>query len=221
MTIKPPGLDPILLAPDSGAPSDDGAGFTIDESFASRDALLAAFPPGSYVLTVVDNGATVSGILETDVIDGPLSITTPAHGRFIAHPAFLITRTNQCSNCEEELVALWGVDGHNWEIFGQTWREERFPAHYTLSDLDWVGDPVTQLPDGRYQLELTAQTSEYSEPCFNPGNDCFFFNRRALTRDTTIFRVPEPNGTSGGWAALAGLASGAAARGMRRRDRRL
>ena len=68
MTIKPPGLDPIALGTCDAVPT-EFAFFFLFEEFADLEALLEAFPPGDYVVTVEDDPATATLTLETDSIN--------------------------------------------------------------------------------------------------------------------------------------------------------
>jgi len=203
MTITPPERSAIELDTWDPVPPDN-ARFFLDRSFATREAMLADFPPGDYVLEVADNGATVTLTLETDVLDGFMVITLPTHGSKGVDPSPIIERSNTCGNCFVEWLHLQGVGENNWHVFQTAEREDLFPVHYTLDDFE--GYPtVTVLPEGEYLLEAAARTSEYSRPTFSIGGDRFDFERHASARDRSVFEVPEADSGLSAAAALAGL----------------
>ena len=204
MTLTPPGGTPFFLDADASAPSPTGASFRYDASYPTREAFLEDFPEGSYVVTVVDSGATVALFLETAAVDGLIFITTPPDGAEGVSSTPIFDRDNQCQNCEEELITLYGVDFDNWDILLQELREDVFPDYYTLADLDWIGQPPAELPDGRYQLSFEALIEEVREPRFSDKDD-FWLYLRGAAHDVSFFEVPEPSLQLGGAFALLSL----------------
>jgi hypothetical protein len=219
-TLTPPAGSPFALTCESAGdgdscyrtdPPESGAGF------ASLAALLAAYPAGSYLLSL-DAGALTAQLAFAPVEpDGDISVTSPANGAVGVSATPTLSFTHDCDTCGFlffEIDGFGATDGISLE----TTRigPPPFPATGTVAyaELESLEGPKpAALPDGSYRLATGAGRGALTDETFLQGGS-FQYGTGTERRSVTSFTVPEP---TAGLASVAGLAALAARARLARR----
>jgi len=186
-TLSPPGGAPILLDGDSTI-----RGRRWD--FASLAELQAMFGPSSasekYVVEV--NGTeTVSLDFAPVQPNGRATLTNPVPDSAVTDTMPVFSISNACSNCGVQFVGVTDDLYYDYAIqlesfvFGPP-----FPATLMLSDFvnQGSGGPVSELPEGPYEVCSVAAVGDISTQMFDGGSS-FEYTAAWLAENCVVFAV--------------------------------
>lgn len=179
------------------------------QGFASLEDLLAAWPVGTYVLTVSDGSQTLNADIPFDPVapDGLLDVISPADRAVDVSPTPTVSYVHDCTNCTHFFVDIesFAPPPNDVELeFGTT-----DPAQTSVAFgdfLDETDQSPAPLPDGSYFLFGGTANAVESTPAFNeePANS-FILHMGAERERMTTFTVPEPEAYAAAAASLGTL----------------
>jgi hypothetical protein len=175
--------------------------------FESLAALLAAYPAGTWSLSVNDGERTATLPFDPQQPDGVVTVTDPANGATNVTSTPNVTYQNGCTKCGFLLFMIEDAAtlGIETEIETVIIGSPPLPSGQ-LDFADFFEGASTPLADGSYQLVAGAGVGGLEVRNFDQGSGAAFefqYGAGANLETATFFSVPEPAG--GAFAAAVAL----------------
>jgi hypothetical protein len=203
---------PLTMSPDDEFEFEDGP-------FISEAAVRAVHPPtsgaGKYVFVVDGGERFYSADFNPGSPDGNITLVSPMDSATVSStPSFTIS--NLCTNCTSQFISVESLanDGVDIRVLSLM---SPFPPLINFGDFGpnsgSLGNPLTELPAGDYDVELDTTVETVIAASFTPA-DPFNYFAATFREDAATITVPEPG------VLLAQLFAGLTLLGLRRARRR-